>query len=227
MQTVISPISLLEQDNFLDQWQDATWDDYLIYSDTPTEERIKLYYYQHKLLIEMGKEGINHSSISDLFIMLFTFWFTQNQQDIFSSYGGCLLEKKNQAAAAPDLVLYLGENYPQWQMGERRYLDLNKWGIPNLVGEISDTSLAKDLDEKKHLYASLKIPEYWVIDVLAKRVFCFQLQENNQYKESEFSEVLKNLPISLLNESLARLERESNGSVAGWFSSQISQFKDN
>ncbi len=227
MQTIISPVSLLAQDNFLDQWQDASWDDYLTYSDTPTEERIKLYYYEHKLLIEMGKEGINHSSICDLFTILIFIWFNQKETQVFSSYGRCLLEKKKEVAAAPDLVLYLGENYPQWQVGERRYLDLNKWGRPNLVGEISDTTLATDLDEKKHLYASLKIPEYWVIDVLAKRVFCFQLQENNKYQESDFSLVLKDLPISLLNESLARLERESNGTVAGWFSSQISQLKEN
>ncbi|MBP0031090.1 MAG: Uma2 family endonuclease [Roseofilum sp. Guam] len=35
----------------------------------------------------------------------------------------------------------------------------------DLVGEISDTTLSSDLDQKKHLYASFCIPEYWVIDV--------------------------------------------------------------
>ena len=224
MQTVVSPPNLLQSKTILTDWQSATWEDYLNYRDTPTEERIKLYFYQNQLLIEMGKEGINHSSICDLFTMLFAFWFTQNSDQIFSSYGRCLLEKKNYASAAPDIVLYLGENYPPWQEGERRYLDLYKWGIPNLVGEISDTTLATDLDEKKHLYASLKIPEYWVIDVLAKRVFCFQLKQNNQYKECKYSLALNGLPIKLLNKSLARLETKSNGSVATWFAQKITKY---
>lgn len=224
MATLISSINLLEKKEYFNKWRSASWDDYLYCADTPTEEQIKLYFYQNQLLIEMGKEGINHSSVCNLFIMLFAFWFNQNPEQTYTSCGGCLLENhQTKVAFAPDLVLYLGENNPRRKAGERRYLDLEKWGIPNLIGEISDTTLASDLDEKKHLYASLKIPEYWVIDILGKRVFCFQLQENNLYKEADFSLTLKNLPISLLNETLALLDSQTNGSVAGWFAQQITQ----
>jgi Uma2 family endonuclease len=67
-----------------------------------------------------------------------------------------LLEKASQEiAAAPDLVLYLGEDYPRREPGTSRRLDLERWRVPNLVGEISDTTLASDLDEKKALYAAL------------------------------------------------------------------------
>jgi Uma2 family endonuclease len=69
-------------------------------------------------------------------------------------------EKPNTKAGTPDLVLYWGEDYPRWQPGESRRIDLNQWRVPNLVGEISDTTLATDLDEKKQLYADLEIPEY-------------------------------------------------------------------
>lgn len=223
MQILVSPLNITESKSILTDWNFATWQEYLTYRDTSTDDRIKLYYYQNKLLIEMGKEGINHSSICDLFTILIFIWFSHNSEQIFNSYGRCLLEKQNQVSAAPDIVLYLGENYPKWQAGERRYLDLDKWGIPNLVGEISDTTLATDLDEKKHLYASLNIPEYWVIDVLAKRVFCFQLQSNNQYQEAKFSLALKGLPVKLLNKTLVRLESESNGSAAIWFSKKITK----
>ena len=91
--------------------------------------------------------------------------------------GGCLIEKPNKQAASPDLFLYLGKDIPQWQAGEARRIDLNQWRVPDLVGEISDITLAIDLDEKKHLYADLEIPEYWVIDVRRKRVIAFRLQE--------------------------------------------------
>jgi Uma2 family endonuclease len=205
----------------LQLWEPSSWDNYQTWRDSDRPERIKLYYYQNKLLVEMGSEGINHSSIGDLFTMLFLLWFNQKQQQTFSSFGGCLLEKANQSSAAPALVLYIGENYPTGNPGERRYIDLDRWRVPDLVGEISDPTLPSDLDEKKHLYASLGIPEYWVIDVIGRRVFAFQLQENNSYKECDRSQALSGLPIDLLEKCLNRLQEASNGAVASWFSEQI------
>jgi Uma2 family endonuclease len=226
MQTLTYPLKI-EKEIIKYSWKNASWNVYLeTVNSSIIDNKVKLYFYQNQLLIDMGKEGINHSSICNLFIMLFAFWANQHPEENYSSYGGCLLENHQlNIAAAPDLVLYLGENYPKWERGERRFLDVEKWGVPNLVGEISDTTLATDLDEKKHLYASLKIPEYWVVDILAKRVFCFLLQENNIYQESDFSLVLKNLPISLLDKAITRLDIENNGKVASWFAQQIIQIK--
>ncbi|ASC71213.1 hypothetical protein XM38_021650 [Halomicronema hongdechloris C2206] len=73
-------------------------------------------------------------------------------------------------------MLYVGENTPRWQDGDPRRIDLQTWRVPDLVGEISDTTLASDLDEQKHLYEALGIPEYWVIDVKGERVFAFQIK---------------------------------------------------
>ncbi|MBP0012617.1 MAG: Uma2 family endonuclease [Roseofilum sp. SBFL] len=205
----------------LQLWQPSSWENYEAWRDRNCPEKIKLYYYQHQLLVEMGSEGINHSSIGDLFTMLFAFWFSQKQNQNLSSFGGCLLEKTNQSSAAPDLVLYIGDNYPTWNPREKRYIDLDRWRVPDLVGEISDTTLSSDLDEKKHLYASLGIPEYWVIDVKGQRVFAFKLQDDNQYKECDDSQGLSGLPISLLEQTLVRLQEASNITVANWFSEQI------
>ncbi|MBP0010576.1 MULTISPECIES: Uma2 family endonuclease [unclassified Roseofilum] len=209
----------------LEVWQPSSWENYQVWRDRDCAERIKLYYYQHQLLVEMGSEGINHSNIGDLFAILFFLWFSQKSAQISNSFGGCLLEKANQSSAAPDLVLYIGENYPTWHPGERRYIDLDRWRVPDLVGEISDTTLSSDLDEKKHLYAALGIPEYWVIDVMGGRVFAFELQEDKRYKESNTSQLLSGLPIDLLEQILARLQEASNGEVANWFSEQIKALK--
>jgi Uma2 family endonuclease len=169
------------------EWKTASWENYLTYRDNPNTEILRLFFNQTKLLVEMGTEGISHATICDLFTMLFILWFNQKPEQIFSSLGRCLLEKSPQQAAAPDLVLYLGEGFPRWQSGQRRYINLNEWQVPNLVGEIADTTLATDLDEKKHLYAELGIPEYWVIDVRGQRVFVFQLQSNGIYQECDRS----------------------------------------
>ena len=108
-------------------------------------------------------------------------WFGLHPEQTGSSLGRCLLEKAKGESGAPDLVLYLGDDYPQWQTGELQRVDLNRWRPPDLVGEIADTSLASDLDEKKQLYAALGISEYWVVDVRGQQVFAFQLQPDGKY----------------------------------------------
>jgi Uma2 family endonuclease len=118
-------------------------------------------------------------------------------------------------------MVYVGENIPVWQMGESRFIDLNRWRSPDLVGEIADTTLAIDLDEKKRLYASLGIVEYWVIDVLAARIFAFRLDEAGIYQQCETSQVLLNLAIALLEQTMKMLATKTNTEAAIWFSEQI------
>lgn len=171
----------------------------------------------------MGGEGINHSAFCDLFTMLFGFWAVQHSDQLLTSLGWCLLEKPETQACAPDLVLYVGENCPQWRPGDRRLIDLSTWRVPDLVGEISDTTLTSDLDEQKHLYEALGIPEYWVIDVQGERVFAFQLNESGKYKECDRSRILQDLPILLLTETVRRLKAESNTRAAAWFAEAIAK----
>lgn len=210
----------------LHHWQPATWEDYLVYRDDRTNNRMRLFFHENYILvIDMGWEGINHATINELFSMLFILWFIQKPEQIFSSLGGCLLEKAKSQSGAPDLVLYLGDDYPRWQEGEPRRIDLNRWRVPNLIGEVSDTTLATDLDEKKRLYADMGIPEYWVIDVQGLRVFAFQLDANGKYQECDSSLALAGLPISLLEQTLGRLKEGTNGSAAAWFAQQIVNLK--
>jgi Uma2 family endonuclease len=203
------------------QWQPATWEDYLRYRDDPTPERMRLFFNGNSLLVDMGSEGINHARVSDLFTLLFYIWFSQFAKQTAESLGRCLLEKPNKRAAAPDLVLYIGEGVPQWQEGEPRRIDLTQWRVPDLVGEISDTTLATDLDEKKKLYVDLEIPEYWVIDVLGRRAIVFRLQSDGKYQQCAYSVALNGLPIPLLDQTLERLSEGTNISAASWFAQQI------
>jgi Uma2 family endonuclease len=171
----------------------------------------------------MGSEGINHASVSDLFTLLLGFWFSQYREQTAASFGRCLIEKPKTQAAAPDLVLYIGEGVPQWQSGEPRRIDLTQWRVPDLVGEVSDTTLATDLDEKKQLYAALLIPEYWVINVQGRQVLAFRLQENGKYQQITHSVALENLPVALLEQTLEHLSEGTNISAALWFAQQIAQ----
>ena len=204
-------------------WQPATWSEYEHQRDeSEAGDRQRLFFHNQYLRMDsMGWEGIDHSEIRELFIMLFAFWFAQHPDQKAKSLGGCLIEKTGQTAAAPDLVIYLGDNAPIWKPKEKRRIDLNKWRVPDLVGEVSDTTLSSDLDEMKQLYAALGIPEYWVINVKGRQVLAFGLQENGKYQPIETSLTLTGLPIALLEQTLDRLTEESNINAAQWFMGEL------
>lgn len=203
------------------QWHAATWERYLALRDDPAYQRGRLAFNQGWLWVDIGAEGINHASFSDLFTSLLFLWAMQHPEQAFSSLGRCLIERPGSQACAPDLVLYIGEDFPCWQAGDPRRIDLTRWRPPNLVGEISDTTLASDLDEQKHLYEALGIPEYWVIDVKGERVFAFQLNGADQYEECATSQALTGLAIATLGETIAKLQSGTNTSAAAWFAQAI------
>ena len=48
--------------------------------------------------------------------------------------------------------------------------------------EFSDSSLAKDLDDKRRLYAQAQIPEYWVVDLQQLQLVVFRNPEGTDYR---------------------------------------------
>ncbi|NEP63277.1 MAG: Uma2 family endonuclease [Symploca sp. SIO2G7] len=51
-----------------------------------------------------------------------------------------------------------------------------------LVIELSNTSLAKDLEPKRRIYAVAKIPEYWVIDLKTQTLIIFKQPQQGDYQ---------------------------------------------
>lgn len=202
-------------------WEKATWEDYETLRDDQQNDHRKLFFNCEYLWVEMDAEGINHSKFGDLFAFILYILADKFPDLKLSTFGGCQMEKRGIRAAAPDIVVYVGDNIPVWKSGQSRFIDLDQWRSPDLVGEISDTTLAIDLDEKKRLYASLGIAEYWVIDVLAARIFAFRLDESSVYQQCEVSQVLPNLEIALLEQTMAMLDTKTNTEAAIWFSQQL------
>jgi Uma2 family endonuclease len=199
--------------------RNATWQDYVALRDGKDWQKIA--FYQGWLWADMGKEGPNHASFSDLVTGLFFLWPILHPEDSLQSYGRCLIEDPETKACAPDLVLYKGENIPKWQPGEPRRISTSRHRLPDLVGEVGDTTLSIDLDEQKHLYASLQIAEYWVIDVKSARIFAFGLNDSGVYESIETSRTLAGLPIALIEQALERLATETNTAAASWLIQQL------
>jgi Uma2 family endonuclease len=60
--------------------------------------------------------------------------------------------------------------------------------IPNLVVEIiSPSSVKRDLEEKKQLYARCGVDEYWVMDPSPRRITVFALEEG-RYVVADFAQ---------------------------------------
>lgn len=203
------------------QRRDATWQDYVTIRDNPAIDWRKISFHQGWLWVDMGKEGPNHAAFSDLITASFFVWAFLHPEVVLQSYGRCLIERPDTQACAPDLVLYKGDNIPRWQPGEPRRIDLRRHRLPDLVGEIADTTLSIDLDEQKQLYASLGVPEYWVIDVKGRRIFAFGLTELGHYRAIDQSQVLTGLPIALLDATLERLSTATNTAAANWLMQQL------
>jgi Uma2 family endonuclease len=199
-------------------WPSGTWAEYLQHVEQlDTQERV--FFNVDTIWIDMGNEGINHSRFNELFSLLLFVWFSRQPGVRFDLLGGCVMVKPQTQGAAPDKVLYVGGNSPRWQPGESRRIDLTQWRVPDLVAEIADTTLAVDLDEKKQLYLTLGIPEYWVIDVRGKQVLAFRL-DDGKYQQIERSIALAGLPMELLERTLERMDND-NGNAALWFAEQI------
>ena len=104
-------------------------------------------------------------------------------------------------------------------------IDLDQNEPPDLVIEISKTSLSDDLGQKRLLYEDLNIPEYWIIDVQNARIIAFAITHHNGQNGSQRiaqSQVLPGLSIDTLQEAL-RLSRSQNQSQVGqWLLQQFS-----
>ncbi len=210
-----------QQARSIPQWVSMTWDQYEQWRDGTTSKTAQWYFDRNLFLVrDMGWEGINHAKVKDLFIMLISLWCMAHPDRLAESMSGGLLEKPGLKAASPDLMLYIGSGCPEWQEGETRRIDLDRWRVPDLVGEVADTTLASDLDEMKQIYAALGIPEYWVIDVLGRRVLMFGLVAG-KYQEIEASVLMAGVTIALLEETIDRWSKGTNISAAAWFMQTI------
>ncbi len=202
--------------------QTATWEDYLHRVENLHSQQERVFFHQGRIWIEdMGNEGINHARFNKLLTMLLYSWFARQTDVKFDLLGGCVLEKPQSQGGAPDEVVYIGENSPQYQAGGSRRVNLSQWRVPDLVVEIADTTLANDLDEKKQLYLTLEIPEYWVVDVRGNQVFAFRLIDG-KYQQCTESTALTGLPIDLIEHTLERMDNV-NGNAALWFAAQLEQ----
>jgi Uma2 family endonuclease len=131
----------------------------------------------------------------------------------------CSYRKIGVREAQPDASYYIGEKTGIIPAGTSM-INLDQYPAPDLAIEVSNTTLADDLGNKRLLYEDLGVAEYWVVDVQKSQVIAFKVG-NRGSQRIDTSEVLPALEISLLNEALNR-SRQSNHSLIGqWLMEQF------
>lgn len=206
--------------SILNSWVSATWDEYLEKIENPIHDKAKGYYYNSEYRIEMTPIGNDHSrdhAVINHAIYLFATFnnIALNIQD------NCSYRKPKVFEIQPDLSCYVGDNANIIPYGTG-IVDLDRYPAPDLVIEVSNTSLSDDLGNKRLLYEDLGVKEYWIVDVQNVRVMAFKIISSGSQRIRQ-SEVLSGLIISILTEALQRSRNSNHTEVGAWLLQQFQE----
>lgn len=201
-----------------DTWVNATWDKYVEAIDDPAYQNARGYYYNGRMRLEMSALGNPHSRDHLIVIHTVCLFAGLNQID-FDGHDNCTYRKTGCAEAQPDVSFYLGANAETipWEV---TIIDLDTYSPPDLVIEVAYSSLADDKGEKRLLYESLGVREYWIIDVQNVQVIAFEIQNRGSRRIDE-SQVLPGLEMAVLEEAFRRSRQMNHGKVSAWLLSQF------
>jgi Uma2 family endonuclease len=201
-----------------DTWVNATWDEYLQAIGAPAYEKARGYYYNGRMRLEMSALGNPHSR--DHFIVIAAIALFASTRNIdLDGHDNCTYRKTGYEEAQPDVSFYLGAN-AETVPWDATIIDLDTYPPPDLVIEVAYSSLADDKGEKRLLYESLGVREYWIIDVQNVQVLAFEIQ-NRGSRRIDQSQVLPGLSIALLEEAFRRSRQMNHGKVSAWLLSQF------
>ncbi|MGB7442113.1 MAG: Uma2 family endonuclease [Coleofasciculaceae cyanobacterium] len=201
-----------------DTWVKATWDEYIEAISNPLYKNARGYYHNGRMRLEMSPLGNPHSR--DHLIVIHAVCLFAGLKGIdFDGHDNCTYRKTGYQEAQPDVSFYVGVNAEvvPW---DATIIDLDKYPPPDLVIEVAYSSLADDKGEKRLLYESLGVREYWIIDVQNVQVIAFEI-ENRGSRRIEESQVLPGLKIELLEEAFRRSRQMNHGKVSAWLLNQF------
>lgn len=199
-------------------WVKVTWEEYLQATESPQYQRAKFYYHNGKIRIEMSPLGNDHASDHGL-VNYAIYLYGTLQQIPLNGKDNCSYRKVGFQEAQPDLSYYVGETVEAVPYGTG-VIDLDLYPAPNLVIEIAKTSFSDDQGAKRLLYEDLGVREYWIVDVENGRILAFAMANQGSYRIRR-SQVLPNLPISLIEEALQRSRHSPQSVVGAWLLQQF------
>lgn len=203
-----------------ESWVKATWDQYIQTIEHPAYEKAKGYYHDGCMRIEMSPVGNPHSRDHAIIIHAVVLYAGIKDIDL-DGHDNCTYRKTGCDEAQPDVSFYVGETASAipW---ETTIIDLDSYPPPTLAIEVAYTSLSDDKGEKRLLYETLGVSEYWIIDVQKVEVIAFAVASGGS-RQIRQSQVLPGLSIALLEEAFRRCRQTNHGKVSAWLLNQWQQ----
>jgi Uma2 family endonuclease len=212
-------MTLLQVQPLLNTWQPASWEEFVKLADDPASAKLKGYYYSGHMRFEPMSTGSDHSKDHTTIILSVGLFATLKGIPV-NGHDGCSYRKAGFDEFQPDASYYIGEAANAIPWGTR-VVDLEKYPTPNLVIEISDTSLGDDLGAKRFQYEDLSIPEYWIVNVQAIKILAFAIANDGSIRHIRESHVLPGLKLEVLEQALQRSRQENQSATTAWLMAQF------
>lgn len=199
-------------------WVFASWDEYVNLIQDPALGKAKGYYCDGRMRVEITPIGNDHACDHTVVIVAVGL-FSALRNITLTGRDNCTYRKTGHSEAQPDVSYYIGDAASAIPWGST-IIDLDQYPAPTLVIEIANTSLADDKGEKRLLYEALGVGEYWVVDVANVQILAFAIADGGSKRITE-SQVLPNLPLSLLEDALRRTRATPQSEVIRWLLTQF------
>lgn len=201
-----------------DTWLPATWEEYIQAIEDPYYSKAKGYYHEGRMRLEMTPLGHDHACDNTIISFAINLFCSLRGIPV-KGLTNCSYRKIGSEEAQPDMSYYLGDAADVVPWGTSM-ISLDTYPAPTLVIEIANSSLADDKGEKRLLYETLGVTEYWILDVQKTQILAFAIAEGGSKRISQ-SLVLPDLPMQLLQEALQKSRQMNQGQVCAWLIDQF------
>jgi Uma2 family endonuclease len=205
----------------MNTWLPAPWEEFVQIADAPTSAKLKGYYYNGKMRFEPMSTGADHARVHTTIILALGLFASLRGIPV-NGHDGCSYRKAGFDEFQPDASYYIGTTAEAIPWGIR-VIDLDQYPLPNLVIEISDTTITDDLGAKRLQYEDLGITKYWIVNVQTLRILAFSITEDQGSHRIRTSHVLPGLPLDILEQALERNRQTNQSAITAWLMAQFQQ----
>ncbi|MEM6449103.1 MAG: Uma2 family endonuclease [Cyanobacteria bacterium P01_D01_bin.105] len=198
-----------------DKWLKTTWNEFVEVAYDAVYVECSAYFYSGEMRLEMPSLGMGHSRQNSVVGNVITLFAACNAMDI-TSYTNGSFRKAGEKEFQPDIAFYIGEGARYLPPQNNSPISIELCGLPDLVVEVGASSIKDDLGRKRLMYERIGIAEYWVVDVEAKEVIAFKIDNDARSGQIRSSMILPGLEIDLVEEALRRSQTENDGAIARW-----------
>lgn len=211
-------MSYLKERLQTDSWVKMPWYEYIQVIADSQYTQAKSYYYKDHMRLEMSSVSFDHDQ-NHIVIILAVNLFAALKGIPITGLDTTTLRKTGIRDCQPDVSYYLGNNAQVIPPGTG-IVNLDHYPAPNLVIEISKSSLLDDMGTKRALYEELGVSEYWVVDVQSSQILAYAVAGLGSSR-IQVSQVLPGLEITLLEEALSRSRETDQSQIVAWLLTQF------